>query len=75
MTPSCLLRYFLLFFCPMSLTNAREHLMETSCAVFAMPTRITRMRSYYEEQFLTPDKKHEGKDILIADITPPHESV
>ena len=40
-----------------------------------MPTRITRMRSYYEEQFLTPDKKHEGKDILIADITPPHESV
>ena len=32
-------------------------------------------RSYYEEQVLTPDKKHEGTDILISEKAPPHESV
>ena len=36
---------------------------------------VNTERSYYEEQVLTPDQKHEGTDILIADKAPPHESV
>ena len=39
------------------------------------PWEINTERSYYEEQVLTPDKKHEGTDILIADKAPPHESI
>ena len=39
------------------------------------PWEVNTERSYYEEQVLTPDKKQEGKDILIADKAPPHESV
>jgi hypothetical protein len=30
-----------------------------------------RGRSYYEEQVLTPDKKHEGTDILVSEKAPP----
>jgi hypothetical protein len=29
----------------------------------------------FENQFLTPDKKHEGTKILIADKTPPYEGI
>jgi protoporphyrinogen oxidase len=39
------------------------------------PWEVNTERSYYEEQVLTPDNKHEGTDILIADKAPPHESV
>ena len=39
------------------------------------PWEVNTERSYYEEQVLSPDKKHEGADILIADKAPPHESV
>ena len=39
------------------------------------PWEVNTERSYYEEQVLTPDSKHEGTDILIADKAPPHESV
>lgn len=38
------------------------------------PREVNTERSYSEEQVLTPDKKHEGADILIADKAPPHES-
>jgi hypothetical protein len=39
------------------------------------PWEVNTERSYYEEQVLTPDKKHEGTDILISEKAPPHESV
>ena len=39
------------------------------------PWEVNTERSYYEEQVLTPDSKHEGTDILVADKAPPHESV
>jgi len=39
------------------------------------PWEVNTERSYYEEQVLTPDNKHEGTDILVADKTLPHESV
>ena len=39
------------------------------------PWEVNTERSYYEEQVLTPDKKHEGTDILVADKTLLHESV
>ena len=39
------------------------------------PWEVNTERSYYEEQVLTPDKKHEGTDILVADKTLPHEAV
>jgi hypothetical protein len=39
------------------------------------PWEVNTERSYYEEQVLTPDKKHEGTDILIADKAPPNEVV
>jgi hypothetical protein len=32
-------------------------------------------RSYYKEQVLSPDKKHEGTDILASEKAPPHETV
>ena len=39
------------------------------------PWEVNTERSYYEEQVLTPDKKHEGTDILVSEKAPPHESV
>jgi hypothetical protein len=39
------------------------------------PWEVNTERSYYEEQVLSPDKKHEGMDILLAEKAPPHESV
>lgn len=39
------------------------------------PWEVNTERSYYEEQVLTPDAKHEGTDILVAEKAPPHESV
>lgn len=39
------------------------------------PWEVNTERSYYEEQMLTPDEKHEGTDILVADQAPPHKSV
>ena len=39
------------------------------------PPEVNTERSYYEEQVLTPDKKHEGPDILVSEKAPPHESV
>jgi glycosyltransferase involved in cell wall biosynthesis len=39
------------------------------------PWEVNTERSYYEEQVLSPDSKHEGTDILVADKTLPHESV
>jgi len=39
------------------------------------PWEVNTEWSYYEEQVLTPDSKHQGTDILIADKALPHESV
>jgi protoporphyrinogen oxidase len=39
------------------------------------PWEVNTERSYYEEQVLSPDKKHEGTDILVSEKAPPHESV
>ena len=39
------------------------------------PWEVNTEGSYYEEQVLTQDKKHEGTDILISEKAPPHESV
>jgi protoporphyrinogen oxidase len=39
------------------------------------PWEVNTERSYYEEQVITPDSKHEGTDILVADKAPPHENV
>lgn len=39
------------------------------------PWEVNTERSYYEEQVLSPTKKHEGADILVSDKTLPHESV
>jgi hypothetical protein len=39
------------------------------------PWEVNTERSYYEEQVLTPDSKHEGTDILVSEKAPPHESV
>ncbi len=39
------------------------------------PWETNTERSDYEEQVLTPDKKHEGMDILVSEKAPPHESV
>jgi protoporphyrinogen oxidase len=39
------------------------------------PWEVNTERSYYEEQVLSPDKKHEGMDILVSEKAPPHESV
>ena len=37
------------------------------------PWEVNTERSYYEEQVLSPDEKHTGTDILIADKAVPHE--
>lgn len=39
------------------------------------PWEVNTERSYYEEQVLSPDEKHTGTDILVADKAPPHEKV
>ena len=39
------------------------------------PWEVNTGRSYCEEQVLSPDKKHEGTDILVSEKAPPHESV
>ena len=39
------------------------------------PWEVNTERSYYEEQMLSPDEKHTGTDILVADKAPPHEKV
>jgi protoporphyrinogen oxidase len=39
------------------------------------PWEVNTERSYYEEQVLSPDKKHEGTDILASEKAPPHETV
>jgi hypothetical protein len=39
------------------------------------PWEVNTERSYYEEQVLTPDSKHEGADFLIASKAPPNEVV
>jgi hypothetical protein len=39
------------------------------------PWEVNTERSYYEEQVLSPDEKHTGTDILIADKALPHEKV
>jgi len=36
------------------------------------PWEVNTERSYYEEQVLSPDEKHTGTDILVADKAPPH---
>ncbi len=38
------------------------------------PWQVNTERSYYEEQILSPDKRHTGQDILVAEIAPPHET-
>jgi hypothetical protein len=38
------------------------------------PWEVNTEHSSYEEQVLTPDSKHGGTDILIADKALPHES-
>jgi hypothetical protein len=55
---------------------------EACGAVFAFqarpepdPWEVNTGRSYYEEQVLSSDKKHERLDILLAEKAPPHESV
>ena len=35
------------------------------------PWEVNTERSYYEEQVLSPDKKHEGIDILVPEKAPP----
>jgi hypothetical protein len=35
------------------------------------PWEVNTERSYYEEQVLSPDKKHEGTDILVSEKAPP----
>jgi protoporphyrinogen oxidase len=35
------------------------------------PWEVNTERSYYEEQVLSPDQKHEGTDILISEKAPP----
>jgi len=37
------------------------------------PWEVNTERSYYEEQVLSPDQKHTGTDILVAEKAPPHE--
>ena len=39
------------------------------------PCEVNNKRSYHDKQVLTPDEKHEGTGILVADKAPPHESV
>ena len=39
------------------------------------PREVNTERSYYEEQVLTPDKKHEATDILVSEKAQPNESV
>jgi protoporphyrinogen oxidase len=39
------------------------------------PWEVNTERSYYEEQVLSPDERHTGTDILVADKAPPHENV
>jgi hypothetical protein len=39
------------------------------------PWEVNTERSYYEEQVLSPDKKHEGTDILVSEKAPPQERV
>jgi hypothetical protein len=39
------------------------------------PWEVNTERSYYEEQVLSPDKKHTGRDILVAEKIPLNESV
>jgi hypothetical protein len=36
---------------------------------------VNTERSYYEEKVLSPDKKHEGTEILVSDKAPPHEAI
>ncbi len=38
------------------------------------PWEVKTERSYYKEHVLSPDKKHEGADILVSEKAPPHES-
>ena len=35
------------------------------------PWEVNTERSDYEEQVLSPDKKHEGTDILVSEKAPP----
>ena len=37
------------------------------------PWEVNTERSYYEEQVLSPDAKHTGTEILVADKAAPHE--
>jgi hypothetical protein len=46
-----------------------------SCFSSPPPREVKTGRSYYEEQVLSPDKNHEGTDILVSEKAPPHESV
>lgn len=39
------------------------------------PWEVNTERSYYEEQVVSPDEKHTGIDILIADNALPHEKI
>lgn len=39
------------------------------------PWEVNTERSYYEEQIISPEKKHQGMEILIADKASPHESI
>jgi hypothetical protein len=38
------------------------------------PSEVNTERSYDEEQILSPDKKHEGTDILVSEKAPPHKA-
>jgi hypothetical protein len=37
------------------------------------PREVNTERSYYEEQVLSPDKKHEGTDNLVSEKNPTQE--
>jgi hypothetical protein len=36
---------------------------------------VNKGHSYNDEQILTPERKHEGADILVSEKAPPHASV
>jgi hypothetical protein len=38
------------------------------------PWEVNTERSDYEEQVLSPDKKHESTDILVSEKAPPHKA-
>jgi hypothetical protein len=55
---------------------------EACGAVFAFqarpepdPWEVNTGRSYYEEQVLFPNQKHEGTEILVPGQAPPQENV